>query len=119
MAVAFKVYENPIYASNDPVAKLPLELSDAILDLLDPIDTAGLRLASCAQYLLISKWRAQLEKEMPWLQQVWDDVEPSLWATVTHAELKAAIKRMEHAPSFFHEQHSMYRNIIQEGMPEI
>ncbi len=38
---------------------------------------------------------------MPWLQQVWDDVGPSLWATVSHAELKAAIKRMEQAQTIY------------------
>lgn len=97
----------PMYASNDPFTKLPLGLSDAILDFLDPIDTAGLRLASSAQHLPTSNWRAQLEKEMPWLRQVWYNVEPSLWATVSYAELKAAIKKMEPAQSDFHEQQSM------------
>lgn len=103
----------------DPFAILPRELADAILSFLEPVDIASLRLAPCARYLPISDWKTRLEKDMPWLWEVWDDVEPNLWARVTHAEVQAAIKAKEQAYDEFQYQGWLYTTAIQEEMPEI
>lgn len=46
---------------NDPLTKLPRGLSDAVVELPDPIDIASLRSASCAENLLISSWHRVLQ----------------------------------------------------------
>lgn len=109
----------PIAFSKDPFTSLPRELSDDILGYLDPVDVASLRLASCIEFLPILHWRRLLEKEMPWLWEIWDPAEPSFWVTVSHHGLKDALKRCEQAHLDSSEQQTLYRNVIQEEMPDL
>ena len=105
--------DNPSY--HDYLANLPREISNAIFDLLTPTDIASLRLASCAIHLPISNWRALLQEEMPWLWEVWDDAEPSFWATVSASALAVEKQRREDAKT----QPNQRRAAVQEGMPEL
>lgn len=107
------------HPNEDPFGRLPRELADAILSFLDPVDVASLRLASCARYLPLSDWRSRLGNDMPWLWEVWDDEEPSLWASVSHADVSAAIKAKDQAIEDFQYHQSVYITVIQEEMPEI
>lgn len=106
-------------SSKDPFAKLPCELADAILSLLDGADVASLRLASCARYLPISDWSVRIENDMPWLWELWDNVAPSLWATVSWAEVDAAIKARDKAYKDYEYYACLYPTRIKEEMPEI
>jgi len=107
--------EEAYLSSNDPFKKLPLEMKDAILDLLPPTDIASLRLASCSTHLPISHWRELLWKEMPWLWEIWDDVAPSTWATISVPALAAKQEEYENMEALLKERHA----IIKEEMPEI
>ena len=100
---------------NDPFTSLPQEICDIILNLLCPTDVASLRLALCATHLPIAYWRGILQEEMPWLWEVWDDAEPSFWATTSVSAILLAKKRRETAETLLSEQ----RTIIQEEIPEI
>ena len=105
--------------TEDPFAKLPRELSDAIFDFLCPTDVASLRLASCARFLPLSTWKSIIYKEMPWLWEAWDDKEPSFWALVSHHDLAKAIEKQQDALASFYETQAVYSSVIQEEMPEI
>lgn len=106
-------------SSKDPLAKVPRELADAIVSFLDPVDVASLRLASCARYLPISDWKPRLEIDMPWLWEVWDNSKPSIWVTISHAELEVAVKKMEQADEDHFNNQREYKGVIQEEMPEL
>lgn len=98
----------------DPFSKLPREIADAILQLVNPVDVAALRIAGMARFLAIENWYCQLREEMPWLWEVWDTVLPSFWATATVSALSAEKRRKEKAER----QRIAARDIIQEEMPE-
>lgn len=100
---------------NDPFLKLPRELSDTILDLLSPLDRARLRLASCATYLPLSHWKGLLKEDMPWLWELWDNVEPCFWATVSLPTLFAEMNRRAEI-----ERHTLEEaSVVDEELPEI
>lgn len=105
-------HETPFSA--DPFAKLPREIADAILELLNPVDVAALRLAGYARFLTIESWYQQLREEMPWLWEVWDTVLPSFWATTTVSALAAEKKRKEEAA----QRIMAARSIIEDEIPE-
>ena len=121
-SLLFSVVQSQVQRSvNGPFSKLPQELLDAILDLLSPLDMASLRLASCVECLPFLHWRHLLEEEMPWLWELWDDVEPSFWATISVFELREEETRRDQAKKAdeetqrrFHEQ----RAIVKDEMPE-
>lgn len=100
---------------DDPFLKLPRELSDAVLGLLSPLDRASLRLASCATYLPLSHWKNLLKEDMPWLWELWDDVEPYFWATMSLPALFAETKRRDELEGHISEE----VNIVQEEIAEI
>ena len=58
--------------SKDPYSALPHKITDAIIELLSPIEIAALRLAGCARFLAIEGWNQLLREEVPWLWEVWD-----------------------------------------------
>lgn len=106
-------HERP--SSEDPFSKLPREIADAVLELVNPVDVAALRLAGLARFLVIENWYSQLREEMPWLWEVWDTTLPSFWATTTVSALAAEIKYKEEAE----EQRVAAKAIIHQELPEI
>lgn len=122
-SLLFPVVQSQVHRSfNNPFSTLPRELIDAILALLSPLDMASLRRASCVECLPLSCWRLLLEEEMPWLWELWDDVEPSIGATTSVFELREEETRREKAKRageetkrLFHEQ----RAIVKDDMLEI
>ena len=101
-------------SSEDPFSKLPREIADAILQLVNPVDVAALRIAGIARFLAIENWYYQRREEMPWLWEVWDIVLPSCWATTTVSTLCAEERRKEKAER----QKVTARDIIQEEIPD-
>lgn len=79
--------------AQDPFNKLPRELSDLIISLLDPLDVTSLRLASCALHLPLSDWQHILINDIPWLWELRDDAAPSFWATFSVSDIDTGIKR--------------------------
>lgn len=101
--------------AEDPFSKFPREIADAILDLVDPVDVAALRLAGLARFLAIESWYGLLREDMPWLWEVWDTALPSFWATSTVSALSAEMKHKEEAEK----QEIIARKIIHQELPEI
>ena len=110
----------PGYSSDkDPLVKLPRELVDAILGFLIPKDVASLRLAGGLTYLPLSHWRNVFREEMPWIWEMWDDVEPSIWATLSYGAMRAEIEKRKVLSKRLEEDHELYKTIILEDMPEV
>lgn len=104
-----------VSSSNDPFIRLPRELSDTITDLLNPVDLASLRLASCAEHLPLSDWQHLLQRDMPWLWELWDPSQPSFWVTTPVSVVYIENWKREKTAKRFEEQAAMLR----EDMPGI
>lgn len=105
--------------NRDPFLTLPTELTDAVLELLDAVDVASLRLAGCIQYLPLSHWRDVFRKEMPWLWEIYDDVEPSFWATTSLGAIQAEkLQRDEVGKKLFKRQ-LFHQTVIDKEFPGI
>lgn len=72
----------------DPFSCFPTEIKHLILEYLNGKDIATLQLASRAfRQLPVSIWYQQIQKDMPWLREVWSDDGPYFWATVTAEDI--------------------------------
>lgn len=100
---------------NDPFTTPPREISDAIIELLAPVDVASLRAASCAEHLPVSDWQRLLQVEMPWLWELWDHAEPSFWATTPVSAIYKAKWNRDKAERHFRKQAAAVR----EDLPDI
>ena len=105
--------------AKDPLLQLPRELIDAILDFLSPKDVAGLRLAGGLTYLPFSHWRNVFREDMPWLWEMWDEVKPSIWATLSYGAMIAEKEKREEFSKRLEEDHELYKTVIHKDMPEI
>jgi hypothetical protein len=116
-AFALATDEEP--KAQDRFNSLPEEIKLQILSFLASSDIANLRLASRAyRQLPIFLWRKLLQKEMPWLWEVWDTEEPHPWALVgTAARYKKKQKEIEDREEEL-KTLQFCREILKEEMPE-
>ena len=111
--------EPPSAKPRDRFNSLPEEIKLEIINWLPSSDIASLRLASRAyRQLPIFLWRTLLQKEMPWLWEVWSTDEPHPWALVaTAARFKEKQKDIEDREEEL-ESLRFYREVLREEMPE-
>jgi hypothetical protein len=98
---------------------LPEDIKLEIISWLTSKDIASLRLASPAyRQLPIFVWRRLLQKELPWLWEVWSTDEPHPWALVaTAARYKKKQKDVEDREEEL-EAMRFCREVLKEEMPE-
>jgi hypothetical protein len=76
--------------NSDIFGKLPNELRDTVLSSLGSKDIANLRLASRTfRHLPITLWRELIEKEMPWIWEIWTDRPYPFISCTTRPEFEA------------------------------
>ncbi|KAF2497518.1 hypothetical protein BU16DRAFT_316138 [Lophium mytilinum] len=106
----------PSRIQDDPFNNLPLELRLEILGYLSPKDIASLRLSSRNFYQMpIFLWREFVQRDMPWLWEIWSDQKPYIWSTVP----VEALKKEEADKQVFYEEFACYKRVIREEMPEL
>jgi hypothetical protein len=118
-AGAFALATDQEPKAQDRFTPLPEEIRLEILSFLASSDITNLRLASRAyRQLPIFLWRKLLQKEMPWLWEVWDTEEPHPWALVgTVARYKKKQKEIENREEEL-KTLQFSREILKEEMPE-
>jgi hypothetical protein len=119
-AGAFAIATDQEPKAQDRFSPLPEEIKLEILSFLASSDIANLRLASRAyRQLPIFLWRKLLQKEMPWLWEVWDTEEPHPWALVgTAARYKKKQKEIEDREEEL-KALNFCREVLKEEMPEV
>jgi hypothetical protein len=112
--------EKRLHEAQDCFHCLPQELKLLMIGYLDPKDIAALRCSSRAfTHLPISLWKQLLQKEMPWLWEVYDDTPPSNWAATPYADLKEEIDRIEGAKEELRQLQTLRQEVLKKEMPEI
>ncbi|KAK5133062.1 hypothetical protein LTR08_008267 [Meristemomyces frigidus] len=103
-------------ASPDAFAALPHELRLLTLSYLPSRDIASLRLASPTfRQLPITLFRDLLQREMPWLWELWCSTPYSPWACATATDLATSNKRFEDSAQAAHD----YVRIVIQELPEL
>jgi hypothetical protein len=87
---------NGTNVNSDIFGKLPNELRDMVLSSLGSKDIANLRIASRNfRHLSITLWRELIEKEMPWVWEVWTERPYPFISCTTRPELEAHDKAVK------------------------
>jgi hypothetical protein len=128
---AFDITEKDLRYRNspesDPFSDLPSELRWAILDLLDPLSIASLRLTSRA-FRQLPQWvfYRLLRREFPSLWEISQssdgDPSPYFWNALKAREIEDYIDNPEGptaAQKEFFENIELYRRVILQDMPEL
>jgi hypothetical protein len=116
-----------ISANSDPFSTLPSELRWAILDPLDPVSIASLRIASRA-FRQLPQWLFYrlLRREFPSLWEISTssngDSSPYFWTAPTAREIEDYVDNPEGptaAQEGFFNSIALYRRVIREELPEL